>query len=281
MKEVFLNPFIQTSLIAAFLASFASGIIGSYVIIKRIVFISGSIAHSVLGGMGFFLWLSRTYHIPWLSPLFGAFIASIFSSILIGWIHLRFRERKDAIIASVWSTGMAIGVIFIALTPGYTTELMNFLFGNILWTTPTDLYLLLILDLIILISVGIYYQQFLAISFDEEQARVNGLNVTYYYFFLLILIAISVVLLIQVIGIILVIALLSLPPMIASLFSKKLIHMMGLSVLLALSFNFFGILISYQLDWPMGATIALISAISYLLTLGVKKRITQSRIKFH
>ena len=272
MKELFSNPFIQASLLAALLASFASGVIGSYVVIKRIVFISGSIAHSVLGGMGLFLWLGRTYQIPWLNPLMGAFVASIFSAMIIGWIHLRFRERKDAIIASVWSTGMAIGVIFISLTPGYTTEIMNFLFGNILWTTPTDLLLLLILDFVILISVGLFYNQFLAISFDEQQARLGGLNITFYYFFLLILIAISVVLLIQVIGVILVIALLSLPAMIASLFSKKLIYMMGLSILIAAFFNLSGIVLSYELNWPMGATIALISAIFYMLILGIQKK---------
>jgi len=272
MIEMLSNPFIQISFIAGLLASFASGVVGSYVVIKRIVFISGSIAHSVLGGMGLFLYLSRKFDIPWLTPLLGAFAASILSAIIIGYIHLHFKERRDAIIASVWSTGMAIGVIFISITPGYNTEIMNFLFGNILWTTRADLLALFLLDLALLFSVGIFYSRFLAIAFDEELAKLKGLNVKPLYFFLLILIAISIVLLIQVIGVILVIALLSLPAMVSSLFTKKLLNMMVLSVFVAMVFNSLGIALSYHFNWPTGATIALVAAILYLTLLPFKKR---------
>src|SRR5579872_2633789 len=137
------NPFLQFALLAGCAASITSGIIGSYVVVKRIVFISGSIAHSVLGGMGFCLWLKRTYQIDWLDPLHGAIAAALISALLIGWIHLKYREREDTVIAALWSTGMSIGVIFIALTPGYAVELMHFLFGNILWVSRGDIQLLL------------------------------------------------------------------------------------------------------------------------------------------
>jgi len=268
------NPFLQNALIAAILASFASGVIGSYVVVKRIVFISGSIAHSVLGGMGLFLWLKRVYGIDWLEPIYGAFLAAILSALLIGWISLKFKQRKDAVIASIWSTGMAIGVIFVSLTPGYNVELMNFLFGNILWITKTDLWLLLILDLFVLWIVGKNYFKFLAVCFDEEQAVLQGVHVERTYLLLLSLVALSVVLLIEIIGVILVIALLTLPPTIAGLFTRKLSKMMVFAVLLTIIFNVVGVFASYQINWPMGATIALLVAAAYLLSLLIKNSLT-------
>lgn len=267
------NPFLQHALIAAILASFASGVIGSYVVVKRIVFISGSIAHSVLGGMGLFLWLKRVYGIDWLEPIYGAFLAAILSALLIGWISLRFKQRKDAVIASIWSTGMAVGVIFVSLTPGYNVELMNFLFGNILWITKTDLWLLLILDLFVLWVVGKNYFKFLAVCFDEEQAVLQGVHVERTYLLLLSLVALSVVLLIEIIGVILVIALLTLPPTIAGLFTRKLSKMMVFAVLLTIIFNVVGVFLSYQINWPMGATIALLVAAAYLFSLLVKNSV--------
>jgi zinc transport system permease protein len=188
---------------AGLLASISSGIIGSYIIIRRISFIAGSVAHSVLGGMGLCLWLQKSWGLGWAHPMLGAFAAAIGSALLLGWIHLRFKQREDALIAAIWSTGMAIGVIFISLTPGSTGELMNFLFGNILWVTPADLLSLLFLDLLILVFVAIYYRPILALCFDEEQARLRNIPVQRLYFLLLCLVAISTVLLIQIIGTIL------------------------------------------------------------------------------
>jgi len=118
--------FLIFSLAAALLASLSGGIIGSYVVIKRLANLCGSISHSVMGGMGFFLWLQKVHGISWCTPILGAFIAAIISAWVIGWIHLYFRQRVDAIIAAVWSTGMSIGVIFLALTPGSTSDLTNF-----------------------------------------------------------------------------------------------------------------------------------------------------------
>lgn len=266
------NPFIQSALIAGLLASFAGGLMGSYVVVKRIVFLSGSIAHSVLSGLGICLWIRRVYAIEWLEPIYGAFVASILSAILIGWIHLNYKQREDAVIATIWTTGMAIGVIFVSLTPGYNVELMNFLFGNILWVSHMDLLLLTALDLILLFYVIAYYNRFLVICFDEEQARLRGLPIQGLYFLLLSLIAISVVLLIQVIGTILMIAFLAIPATIASLFTDQLWKMMVLSIILCMVFTLVGMGFSYDLNWPPGATIALTSSIVYLLSLVVKKR---------
>ena len=272
MIEAFLtNPFLYMALLAGLAASITSGVMGSFVVIKRIVFISGSIAHSVLGGMGFFLWLQRTYDIPWITPIQGAIVAAIISALLIGWVHLEYREREDTIIAALWSTGMSIGVIFIALTPGYSVELMHYLFGNILWVTRGDILMLFILDAVVITLVALFRHQFLAICFDEQQAKLQKVKVKSFYLLLLCLIALSVVLLIQVVGAILIIAMLAIPAAIASGLTHRFTKMMVFAVLIGCFFTFLGTTTSYQLNWPPGATIALVAAVFYLFSFGLKK----------
>lgn len=270
-EPLFNNPFLQFALLAGCAASITSGIIGSYVVVKRIVFISGSISHSVLGGMGACLWLKRCYHLDWLTPLQGALAAGVISALLIGWIHLKYREREDTVIAALWSTGMSLGVIFTSLTPGYTTELMNFLFGNILWVSKSDIALLLGLDLIVVALVALYHRKFLALCFDEKQALLQGIAVNRLYLLLLCLVAVSVVLLIQVVGAVLVIAMLTIPAAIAGSFTHRLASMMLIAVALGWLFTFLGLSASYELNWPPGATIALISALFYAASL-LRKR---------
>lgn len=261
------NPFLQMALLAGFAASISSGIIGSYVVVRRIVFIGGSIAHSVLGGMGFCLWVKRTYGVDWISPLQGALAAAILSALFIGWIHLKYRQREDTVIAALWSTGMSIGVIFIALTPGYNVELMNFLFGNILWVSKTDISMLLWLDLIVLSLSAIFHRKFLAICFDEEQSLLQGISVQKLYLLLLCLIAITVVLLIQVVGAILVIAMLTIPAAIANGMTYRLSKMMWIAVALGCFFTMIGTAASFNLNWPPGATISLTATFFYALNL--------------
>jgi len=266
---------------ASLLASLASGTIGSFVVIKRIAFLAGSISHSVLGGLGACIWLQRTYHISWLDPLYGAFIAAVLSALLLGWVHLHYRQREDAIIAAIWSTGMAIGVIFLSFTPGTNVDLMNFLFGNILWISTQDLILLGLLDLVIFIFIFIYYNRFLAICFDEQQALLRGIPVQRLYFLLLCLVAVSIVLLIQIIGTILVIALLTLPATIACLFTHRLPVIMLLATFFSSFFSLTGLCAAYWLDWPPGSTIALLAAASYLILLPVqnKKKSWRKKLK--
>lgn len=266
------NPFLLMALWAAILSSIASGVIGSFVVIKRISFIAGSISHSVLGGMGFCLWLQRAHGLSWCDPILGAFASAITSALLLGWIHLNYREREDAVIAAIWSTGMAIGMIFLSLTPGNVPELLNYLFGNILFIQTSDLVQLGILNTFILTIVALYYKKFLALCFDEEQALLQGVAVKKLYLLLLSLVAISIVLLMQMIGIILVIALLTIPATIASLFTNRLSIMMGSSALLSALFSTLGISTSFSLNWPPGATIALVAASFYLILLPLKKK---------
>lgn len=266
------NIFIQMALWACLLASLASGVIGSFVVIKRISFIAGSIAHSVLAGMGLCLWLQRTYGLAWLDPIWGAFASAIGSALLLGWIHLNYRQREDAVIAAIWSTGMAVGMIFISLTPGTNVELLNYLFGNILWIEGRDLIRLAVLNGIILTIVAIYYRRFLALCFDEEQALLQGVPVKGLYLLLLSLVAISIVLLMQIIGTILVIALLTIPATLAGLFTHRLFVMMGVAAAFCALFSIFGLGAAYALNWPPGATIALVAALGYLVLLPLKKK---------
>jgi len=257
---------------ASLLASIASGTIGSFVVIKRISFIAGAIAHSLLGGMGLFLWLQRSFNLPWLDPILGAFLAAIGSGMLLGWIHLNYRQREDAVIAAIWSTGVAMGIVFFSLTPGTNVEFMNFLLGNILWIRTKDLLILGGLDLVILGATCFYYRRFLALCFDEEQALLRGVPVRRLYLLLLSLVAITIVSLIQVIGTVLVIALLTIPATLASLFTHRLPTMIALAIGFSLLFSFFGLECAYLLDWPPGSTIALLSAFVYIATLPLKKK---------
>jgi len=275
------NPLLLSAVLAGLLASVASGIIGSYVVVKRIVFISGGISHSVLSGIGFCVWLQRAKGVTWISPLFGALAAAIVSALMIGWIHLNYRQREDSVIAALWSVGMATGVLFISQTPGFNVELTNFLIGNILWVSPRDLIILGALDLVILAMVFCLHKRFLVICFDEEQAQLQGIHVSALYLLLLILTAITVVLLVQVVGIILVMTMLTVPPSIANLFTKSLSRMMTIAVVLSCLFAFFGTATAYHLDWPGGAAIALLAGVAYIVSLwmvpifkGISRRIS-------
>ncbi len=257
---------------AALLTSIPSGVIGSFVVIKRISFIAGSISHSILGGMGLCLWLQRTQGWLFCDPIFGAFASALGSALLLGWVHLHYRQREDAIIAAIWSTGMAIGMIFLSLTPGNNVELLNYLFGNILFIGNGDLIRLGLLNALILGVVALYYRRFLALCFDEEQALLQGVAVKRLYLLLLSLVAISIVLLMQIIGIVLVIALLTIPATLASLFTHRLWVMMAQAAIFCALFGSLGLFGSFALNWPPGPTIALFAAATYLSLLPLKKK---------
>ncbi len=272
-QAMLVNPLLLTALFAGLAASVVSGIIGSYVVVKRIVFISGGISHSVLSGIGICLWLQRAYHMEWASPIFGALIAAVAAALIIGWIHLNYREREDSVIAALWSIGMAIGVVFISQTPGFNVELTNFLVGNLLWVSPNDLWFLCALDVLVLAVVFCLHKRFLALCFDEEQAKLQGIPVKALYLLLLVLTAITIVLLVQVVGVILVMTMLAIPASIANLFTTRLSRMMLLAIVFSWAFCISGMVVSYHMDWPAGASIALIAGTTYVAAmLGVKKR---------
>ncbi|MGD2064242.1 MAG: metal ABC transporter permease [Nitrospirota bacterium] len=254
------ESFLQHALIAGLLASLACGVIGTYVVAKRIGFVAGGIAHSVLGGMGIAYFLGA-------SPLTGALAAALVAALLIGWVNLRLRQNEDTIIAALWAVGMAIGVMFISRTPGYNADLMSYLFGNILMVSRADLHLMTALDAVTLLIVTLFSKQFLAVSFDEEFARVRGIRVEFFHLLLLCLVALTVVVLIQLVGLILVLALLVLPAAIAAQYLARLLPIMALAVVLGMAFTCGGLALSYAPDLPAGASIILLAGAVYLVSL--------------
>lgn len=253
------HRFLQYALVAGLLASVGCGVIGTYVVVKRLGYLAGGIAHAVLAGLG----VARFYDKP---PILGAVMAAMIAALLIGGISLRAKQHEDTLISSVWALGMAIGVLFIARTPGYNTDLMAYLFGNILFVSGEQLLLMACLDLLILAAVVLFYKQFLAVAFDEEFARARGIHTEFFYMLLLCLVALTVVLLIQVVGLILVIALLSLPPTIAAAYANSVRGIMFLASLLSAAFTTGGIMLSYQPDLPAGATIVVLAGGCFLVS---------------
>ncbi len=258
--------YMQYALLACVLSSVGCGVMGAYVVVRRIGFLAGGIAHAVLAGMGVACFLGA-------SPMLGAAICALISAILIGWIKLRWRQQEDTLIAAFWSVGMAIGVIFISQTPGYKIDLMSYLFGNILLVSDNDILLMVVLNSIILLTVFRYYKHFLATVFDEEFARLRGVNVEWFYIVLLCLIALTVVLLIQMVGLILVIALLVLPAASASQFVTSIVPMMLVAVVISLLATSLGLLLSYAPDLPSGALMIVISGGFYVLSVLLKHQL--------
>ncbi len=255
--------FLQHAVLACLLASIGCGVIGSFVVVKRISFLTGGIAHSVLAGMGIAYFMSA-------SPLFGAIVAALLAGLLIGWINIRHHEQEDVLIAAFWSFGMAIGILFLSQTPGYNVDLMSYLFGNILLITEQDLVLMLFLDLLVITISYVFYKQLLASVFDEEFARLRGINTHFYYLLLLCLISLSVVLLIQLVGVIMVIALLTLPAAIANQYVKSLHKMFALATVICLGLSLSGLAIAYEPDLPTGSVIVLLTCVIYFISVALK-----------
>jgi len=265
------QTFLQNAVIAGLLASVACGVMGTYVVVRRIVFISGGISHAVLGGMGIAYYYSY-------NPLHGAVIASLIAALVIGFVSLRYHQYEDTIIGAIWSIGMAIGILFIYKTPGYNVDLMSYLFGNILMVGTQRLQIMGFLDIIIVVSVILLYKRFLAVCFDEEYSQLQGIGVLGTYLLLLCLIALTVVILIQVVGLILVIALLTLPAATSRHYTSSLGQMMILASILGAVFTTSGLIVSYGLDLPAGATIIVIAGIVYLLATSLKGLVARFHI---
>ncbi len=269
--------FLQHALLTGILASVACGIIGTYIVVRRISYIADGIAHTVLGGMGAALYLHRVYHWHGVEPIHGALVAAVIAAVIIGLVSLWAKQREDTVISALWAVGMAVGIVFIARTPGYSEDLMGYLFGNILMVSSDDLWMLAGLDIII-VAVGLlFYNQFMAVCFDQEFARLRGVKVELFYLLLLGLAALTVVVLSTVVGIVMVIALLTLPVGIAALFSSAMWRMMVLSSILCAIFTTSGLVLSYGPDYPAGATTIIIAGAAYLGASIVKWILSRGR----
>ena len=264
LQALWRYPFLQYAVATGLLASVACGVVGSYVVVRRITYVAGGISHCVLGGMGAAMYLNKVHGWTWLHPLHGATIVALAAAMVIGVVGLRYKQREDTVISAIWAVGMAAGVLFIAKTPGYASDLMSYLFGNILMVTPADLRLIVALDAVVLAAALVFHKQFQAVCFDEEFARVRGLRVEFYYLLLLCLTALTTVLLVTVVGIVMVIAMLTLPVAVAGRFARRLWHMMILSVLLSAVLTTAGLAVSYAPNLPAGATIIALSGAAYL-----------------
>jgi len=256
--------FFRNAIFAGILASIACGIIGTYVVVKRMVSVSGGISHAAFGGIGIGYFLG-------IDPIYGAFAFTTGVAVFMSILKEKAQQNLDTIIAAMWAAGMATGIIFIALTPGYTPDLFSFLFGNILLVPTSDLVIMVLLVIVILVLVGLFHLQLMAVTFDEEYAEVMNIPVTWLSLLLLLLVALTVVMLIRIVGIILVIALLALPAAIAREFSGHLTHVMLLSTGFGLVFTMGGLWLSYVLDVPSGATIILLATAGYAVMLAIKK----------
>ncbi|MFH1085438.1 MAG: metal ABC transporter permease [Chloroflexota bacterium] len=260
MTEALSYDFMRNALLAGLLVSVACGIIGTLVVINRIVFISGGIAHAAYGGIGL-AYFAR------INPLWGAIVFSLAAALGMGYIQRRTRQRTDTVIGVMWAIGMALGVILLDLTPGYKADLMSYLFGSILTVPATDLLLMLGLDVVIVALVILFYKELLAISFDETFATLQNVPVEAIYMVLVCLIALTVVMTMRVVGLIMVIALLTMPAATSGQLVRNMRGMMVVASALGAAFTFVGLWLSYWLNLTSGATIILVAAVVYLSSL--------------
>ena len=260
MIEALQFEFMRHALMAGLLVSIACGIIGTFVVLNRIVFISAGIAHAAYGGIG----LGYLLHF---NPMFGAVGFSIAAALGMGAVERTTRERADTLIGVMWAIGMALGVLFIDLTEGYKSDLMSYLFGSILAVPGRELVMMIGLDAVVVVLAALFHKELVAMSFDETFATVRNVPVNTIYMILVCMIALTVVLMMRVVGLILVIALLTMPAAISGMFVHDMRKMMGLAAVLGMVFTTFGLALSYAYNLSSGATIVLTAAAGYLLAL--------------
>ena len=231
-EDMATNPFLGTGLLAGLLASLACGVMGPVVVARRIVFLSGAIAHVAVGGVGAAIFLAGRFpeSFGWVHPLHGAVVSAIVAAVLLGVVQNRASERMDTLVGALWAVGMAAGILLVKLTPGYQTELMGYLFGNIVFVTRDEVIMMLILDAVIVVTMLLFYKRILAVCLDQQQAQLQGVSVVWTTIVLLTLVALTVICLIQVVGLILVIALLTLPAAAAGHHVSRMAPMMLASV---------------------------------------------------
>ncbi len=272
LLNLFCSPemaFFKYAFLTALVAAVAFGIIGTFVVVKQISSIAGAISHCVLGGIGAAVYAQSALGWSWCRPIYGAMVAALLAALIIGLVSIYAKQREDTVIGAVWAVGMAIGLMFIAKTPGYVS-LESYLFGNILLVSADDFWITLALDALIISVVMIFFNNFLAVCFDSKFAMLRGVRVKMFYLLLLCLIALTIVLLVNIVGIIMVIALLTLPAAVAGQLTTRLWSMMLSAVGLSILFSTVGMGISYHFNLPSGPTIVLLAGCCYIIVLAAK-----------
>lgn len=258
LLDILNYQFIQNAIIASLLASVICGIIGVIIVEKKLVMMSGGIAHTSYGGVGLGYLLG-------FEPIIGAFFVSVLAALGISYIRRKGKTQSDVIIGLFWSLGMALGILFIALMPGYPPDLSSYLFGSILAVTKNDIRLMAVLTVIVFLAILVLFNYWKAYLFDEEFSAIIGIKTLFLEHLLFILIAMSVVVLIKVVGIVLVLALFTAPTAIAGLLTRKLVSRMILSVIIGAILCLFGLYISYSLNIASGASIVILATLTYFL----------------
>lgn len=257
--------FLRRAVLGMALTAVICGVIGSYVLAQRRSYMVGAVSHSLLGGIGLARYLQVVHGLLWFTPLLGALLAGCLSGAAVGLLTLRGRLREDSVLSAVWSLGVAVGVSVIAITPGYAEDLSSYLFGSIMMISTSDLLVMTGLVLALLVLAWIYHPRFLALCFHEENLRLRGISSEWVSLVLQVMTAMTVALLSQVVGIVLVLALLVLPVATAALFARRIGGVMLLSVFLCFAYSFGGLYVSYGPNLPVGATIVELAGAGYLL----------------
>jgi len=258
---------LQNPIIASFFLSISIGIIGTLMLINRSHYIAASIAHGSYGGIGIAIYFG-------FSILLSTTLFALALALILAFITYNHKERSDTLIGVIWAVGMSVGIILTDLTPGYHTNLMSFLFGDILMVPDTDLYFMAGVDILLLIMIGLLYHRFLAIFYDREFSELIGLRVKTIHTILLLMMALTVVMSIRSVGLILIIALFSIPPFIAEKFTQKLYQTMILASILAFIFCLIGLFASYQFDISATPTIIIIAASAFFLVFVAKRNVS-------
>lgn len=260
MVEILEFEFMRNALMAGLCASILCGVIGTLIVVNRLVFLSGGIAHSAYGGIGLAYFFGWPY-------MMVTTIFALCSALLMAAVSLKKKHRADTVIGVMWALGMAIGILALDLTPGYNVDLMSYLFGSILTVPRTDLMVMAVLGTLIILTIAYFFSDFVIMSYDEEFALIRGVSVIPLYFLLIGLVTITVVMVVQVVGLILVIALLTIPPHIAEKYTKSILQMMLLSCALGMLFIMSGLLLSFHYDFTSGATIIFVAGIAFFCSV--------------
>lgn len=264
MFDLLKYDFFQNALISTLLISISCGLVGTYIVSKRMVFISGGITHASFGGLGLAYYLG-------ISPMFGATVFSILSALGILFLAESKKLREDSLIGIFWSAGMAIGILFIYLTPGYAPNLMSYLFGNILTVTRDQIMMSVVLCLLIILFFVRFYRPLFYIAFDKEYSKTHNVHVNIIDVSITLIIALCIVLCLKLAGIILVISYLTIPQAIASLFYKNFKKLLIASALISTIGSLLGLFIAAELNIPTGATIVICFLVIFLICWGLNK----------
>ena len=265
MTDLLSYEFMQNAVLSGIMASIICGVIGPFIVARRMVFISGGLSHTAFGGLGIAYWLG-------ISPIYGAFLFVLLAAIGINLWEEKI-ARQDLVIGILWAFGVAVGIIFISMTPGYVPDLMAFLFGNILTVSRADVHTTFFLLLLVTVPVFIFFKGLVFVTFDEEYAQTRALPAKALNMMLVVLVALAIVTLIQVVGIILVIALITIPVAIALDLTGSFKRTMVLATFLGILFSLSGLFLSYFLELPSGAAIIMVGTMALIVTKGMKRLI--------